>query len=58
MSERHGYCICEGRKESGQMIRCDDGECEKRWYHLACLKMPVSRVPATTWSCPSCINKL
>lgn len=32
------YCICN-RPSFGEMIACDDSECEYEWFHLQCLDM-------------------
>lgn len=45
------YCFCR-QVSFGNMIACDNSNCEYEWFHLACvgLKEP----PQGTWYCPEC----
>ncbi|GJE89574.1 inhibitor of growth (ING) domain-containing protein [Phanerochaete sordida] len=45
------YCICD-RVSFGEMIACDDENCEKEWFHLACIGLTVA--PEGSWVCDSC----
>ncbi|KAI0654450.1 hypothetical protein C8Q70DRAFT_925756 [Cubamyces menziesii] len=48
------YCFCDG-VSYGEMIACDDEDCEKEWFHIACVGLTV--VPDDTWYCARCIEK-
>ncbi|TDL20892.1 hypothetical protein BD410DRAFT_724971 [Rickenella mellea] len=47
------YCICGG-VSFGEMIACDDRNCEGEWFHLSCLGIPV---PDGKWFCDACQAK-
>lgn len=48
------YCFCDG-VSYGEMIACDDRNCEREWFHLACIGLTVP--PDGTWYCDVCRNK-
>ncbi|KAG1773985.1 hypothetical protein EV702DRAFT_1200714 [Suillus placidus] len=48
------YCFCEGISY-GEMIACDDVNCEREWFHLACIGLTVP--PDGTWFCEACRQK-
>lgn len=49
------YCYC--KKSTGeQMIGCDNPECEKKWFHLSCLKRKT--VPKGDWYCKDCKKRV
>ncbi|KAI0828823.1 hypothetical protein BC628DRAFT_1168273 [Trametes gibbosa] len=48
------YCFCDG-VSYGEMIACDDDECEKEWFHIACVGLTV--VPKNTWYCSRCLER-
>ncbi|KAL1951066.1 hypothetical protein VTO73DRAFT_215 [Trametes versicolor] len=48
------YCFCDG-VSYGEMIACDDEECEKEWFHIACVGLTV--VPDEMWYCSRCIER-
>ncbi|KAI0778825.1 hypothetical protein BD413DRAFT_601501 [Trametes elegans] len=48
------YCFCDG-VSYGEMIACDDEDCEKEWFHIACVGLTV--VPENTWYCSRCLEK-
>ncbi|EDR15927.1 uncharacterized protein LACBIDRAFT_301409 [Laccaria bicolor S238N-H82] len=48
------YCFCDG-VSYGEMIACDDGNCEREWFHLACIGLAVP--PEGRWFCETCKNK-
>ncbi|KAI0640110.1 hypothetical protein C8Q77DRAFT_1084696 [Trametes polyzona] len=48
------YCFCDG-VSYGEMIACDDEECEKEWFHIACVGLTV--VPENTWYCSRCLER-
>jgi hypothetical protein len=45
------YCVCR-QVSYGEMIGCDDAECEYEWFHLKCVKL--SKLPSGGWLCPVC----
>ncbi|OXV08573.1 hypothetical protein Egran_03664 [Elaphomyces granulatus] len=51
------YCLC-GDVSFGTMICCENGDCDKEWFHLECVGL--SDVPSRTakWYCPDCRVKL
>ncbi|ORX37280.1 hypothetical protein BD324DRAFT_625532 [Kockovaella imperatae] len=49
------YCICH-QKSFGEMIGCDNEECEYEWFHVGCVNM--SGPAPDTWYCPSCVKTL
>lgn len=48
------YCICK-QVAYGEMIACDDEECDIEWYHLGCVGL--TKTPRNNWLCPSCTAK-
>ncbi|KAL4261204.1 Chromatin modification-related protein [Pleurotus pulmonarius] len=48
------YCVCNG-VSYGDMIGCDDDNCDKQWFHLACVGL--SKAPEGSWHCDDCKNK-
>lgn len=49
------YCYCD-RVSFGDMIGCDGSECEREWFHLACLGMDTP--PRGEWYCDECAAKM
>lgn len=45
------YCLCR-RKQSGDMIACDNSTCPYEWFHWRCVKL--KSVPEFMWLCPDC----
>ncbi|CCL98153.1 uncharacterized protein FIBRA_00147 [Fibroporia radiculosa] len=45
------YCFCDG-VSYGDMIACDDDNCEREWFHLPCIGLTVP--PEGTWFCDAC----
>ena len=46
------YCYCQNI-EDGEMIGCDNQNCQYKWFHLRCVyldKAPKSKL----WYCPDC----
>lgn len=39
------------------MVGCDGPDCGTEWYHLTCLKLNMSDLPANEWICPDCIQR-
>ncbi|KAF8899268.1 hypothetical protein BD779DRAFT_1616964 [Infundibulicybe gibba] len=48
------YCICD-TVSYGEMIACDDNQCEKEWFHLTCIGLTVP--PEGRWFCESCLAR-
>ncbi|KAL6303992.1 hypothetical protein BKA93DRAFT_785658 [Sparassis latifolia] len=48
------YCFCDG-VSYGDMIACDDKNCEREWFHLPCIGLTVP--PDGTWYCDACRAK-
>ncbi|KAJ7597980.1 hypothetical protein C8J56DRAFT_921500 [Mycena floridula] len=49
------YCFCQ-KDSYGEMIGCDDRNCERQWFHLACIGLTIP--PADRyWFCEPCKNK-
>ncbi|EEB89597.1 hypothetical protein MPER_12284 [Moniliophthora perniciosa FA553] len=48
------YCLCN-RVSFGEMIGCDNADCEIEWYHLSCVGLEV--VPDGNWVCERCRGK-
>ncbi|KAF8963948.1 hypothetical protein BDZ97DRAFT_1919476 [Flammula alnicola] len=48
------YCFCDG-VSYGEMIACDDAQCEREWFHLACIGLTVP--PEGRWFCEACKNR-
>ena len=45
-------CYCE-QPESGEMVGCDNHECEIKWFHFECVQ--ISKKPKSKkWYCPDC----
>ncbi|OCF36164.1 hypothetical protein I316_02036 [Kwoniella heveanensis BCC8398] len=48
------YCTC-GQVSYGEMIGCDDDDCDIEWYHLGCLNL--DKTPEGNWICPRCVER-
>lgn len=48
------YCYCK-KVSFGQMICCDSDDCEKEWFHFACVGL--TEEPKNEWFCPDCEKK-
>ncbi|KAF8559922.1 hypothetical protein OG21DRAFT_1479794 [Imleria badia] len=48
------YCFCDG-VSYGEMIACDDEDCEREWFHLNCIGL--ASVPDGSWFCEVCRAK-
>ncbi|KIR30116.1 hypothetical protein I307_00193 [Cryptococcus deuterogattii 99/473] len=48
------YCTCR-QVSYGEMIGCDDDDCEIEWYHIGCLGL--DKTPAGNWICPRCVER-
>ncbi|KAF8344560.1 the Ing1 Phd finger in complex with A histone H3k4me3 peptide, partial [Amanita rubescens] len=49
--EDEKYCFC-GSVSYGEMIACDDDECEREWFHIACVGL--TSIPQGHWYCSAC----
>ena len=45
------YCFCQ-RASFGEMIGCDNVNCEYQWFHYGCVG--IREQPSGEWLCPSC----
>jgi hypothetical protein len=48
------YCIC-GQVAFGEMIGCDNPDCDKEWFHVQCVGKPDK---SSKWYCPDCTKRL
>ncbi|KAJ7755016.1 hypothetical protein DFH07DRAFT_743535 [Mycena maculata] len=48
------YCFCQ-RVSFGQMIACDDANCQWEWFHIACIGLTTP--PDGRWFCDPCRTK-
>jgi inhibitor of growth protein 3 len=48
------YCYCD-RVSFGNMIGCDGEDCQREWFHLACVGMDTP--PKGEWYCDDCSEK-
>lgn len=48
------YCICR-QVAFGDMVQCDDEECEIEWFHYPCVN--IFKTPKNKWLCPTCTAK-
>ncbi|KAK1691449.1 hypothetical protein BDP55DRAFT_647100 [Colletotrichum godetiae] len=51
------YCDCN-RVSFGEMIACDNDNCDKEWFHLECMGMTHIPARTTKWYCPDCRLRL
>ncbi|KAL8290632.1 hypothetical protein RQP46_002890 [Phenoliferia psychrophenolica] len=49
------YCYCE-TVSYGEMIGCDNDDCPREWFHLACVGL--DEIPEGDWHCPDCTISL
>ena len=45
------YCLCH-KVSFGQMVACDNDDCEIEWFHFACVGLELK--PRGKWLCPQC----
>ena len=45
------YCLCH-KVSFGQMVACDNDDCEIEWFHFACVGLESK--PRGKWLCPQC----
>ncbi|PHH86296.1 hypothetical protein CDD83_10437 [Cordyceps sp. RAO-2017] len=51
------YCYCNS-VSYGEMVACDAEECEREWFHLACVGLKVAPGSKTKWYCEDCKERL
>ncbi|OAQ80021.1 PHD finger domain-containingprotein (Ing1) [Purpureocillium lilacinum] len=51
------YCYCNS-VSYGEMVACDADECEREWFHLACVGLKVAPGSKTKWYCEDCKKRL
>jgi len=51
LEDEQRYCYCNG-PSFGEMVACNDEECDREWFHLPCLGM-ISH-PERQWFCLKC----
>ncbi|TPX43701.1 hypothetical protein SeLEV6574_g04903 [Synchytrium endobioticum] len=49
------YCLCN-QVSYGNMIACDNDDCEIEWFHLGCVGL--SATPKGKWYCPTCSDSV
>ncbi|KAL0087746.1 hypothetical protein J3Q64DRAFT_1638102 [Phycomyces blakesleeanus] len=49
------YCYCQ-QVSYGEMVACDNTDCEIEWFHLACVDLKT--VPKGKWYCNNCSTKM
>lgn len=50
------YCYCNG-VSYGEMVACDNGTCEKEWFHLECVGLRIAPKGNAKWYCDDCKEK-
>jgi inhibitor of growth protein 3 len=45
------YCFCQ-KPSYGEMIGCDNDNCEFQWFHYGCVG--IKEQPSGEWLCPNC----
>lgn len=45
------YCLCQ-RPSFGEMIGCDNDNCDYQWFHYGCVG--IKEQPPGEWLCPAC----
>jgi len=49
------YCFCQ-QVSFGEMVACDNENCEREWFHLPCVGLTAS--PPGKWFCDECLAKM
>ncbi|KAF8543161.1 hypothetical protein BDD12DRAFT_788948 [Trichophaea hybrida] len=47
------YCYCNG-VSYGEMVACDEDDCEKEWFHLECAGLTQAPKGKVKWYCRDC----
>lgn len=50
------YCLCK-QVSYGEMVGCDNTECEIEWFHFGCVGLTLQSKPKGKWYCPICSEK-
>jgi len=48
------YCFCQ-QVSFGEMVACDNENCEREWFHLPCVGLTTP--PTGKWFCSECLAK-
>ena len=51
------WCFCQ-RKSYGQMVACDNQQCQFTWFHYDCVGLKEAPEEGKIWYCPVCRNRL
>ncbi|TEY73495.1 hypothetical protein BOTCAL_0077g00140 [Botryotinia calthae] len=51
------YCYCNG-VSYGEMVACDNGSCQKEWFHLECVGLKIAPRGNAKWYCDDCKEKM
>jgi hypothetical protein len=49
------YCFCQ-QVSFGEMVACDNENCEREWFHLPCVGL--TSAPQGKWWCDECLAKM
>lgn len=49
------YCYCNG-VSYGEMVACDSDDCEREWFHLACVGLKVAPGSKSMFPLPYCVH--
>src|SRR5271167_4913251 len=49
------YCFCQ-QVSFGEMVACDNENCEREWFHLPCVGL--ASPPQGKWYCDDCLGKM
>jgi hypothetical protein len=49
-SDEPRYCYCN-QVSYGNMVACDNDDCPREWFHLACVNLEKAPVGRTKWFC-------
>lgn len=49
------YCICKNISH-GEMIACENKECETEWFHFGCVG--ITKAPKGKWYCGNCLPQI
>ncbi|KAF9070356.1 hypothetical protein BDP27DRAFT_1323898 [Rhodocollybia butyracea] len=47
------WCYCH-KPSDGEMVACDNENCQNQWFHLACTGLPQLPDESDTWYCDDC----
>ncbi|SNX82578.1 related to p33ING1b (ING1) protein [Melanopsichium pennsylvanicum] len=53
-ADEERYCFCNNYSY-GDMIACDDDDCEIEWFHLGCVGL--TKPPINQWYCEACLER-